>query len=152
MLDSAGQLRLAVCKISGNLGILTSKIAGGLPDFSTWESARLPCSTPVCTSIYGTDAHRFWRTTRLMTWGNPPDYHVFSLNLHTAVSPSPGCDTVLNRPHQVKSCTPAVLHTKTNSVYTSCVCVHTLLPGEDETEYIVASNMDSYHLCICVRT
>ena len=49
-------------KISVNSGILTPRIAGGLPDFSTWESAGLPCFTPICTSIYGTDAHRFWRT------------------------------------------------------------------------------------------
>ena len=51
-------------KISGHPGILTPKIAGGCPDISTWESAGLPSLTPVCTSIYGTDANRFWRTTR----------------------------------------------------------------------------------------
>ena len=35
-----------VCKISGHLGIPTPKIAGGLPDLLTWESAGLPCFTP----------------------------------------------------------------------------------------------------------
>ena len=53
-------------KISGHPGILTPKIVGGLPDFSTWESTGLPCFTPVCTSIYGTDAHMFWRTIRFI--------------------------------------------------------------------------------------
>ena len=68
---SGGRLTLAtgpwphtVYKISGHPGILTHKIAGGCQDFSTWESAGLPCFIPVCTSIYSTDAHRFWRTTR----------------------------------------------------------------------------------------
>ena len=55
-----------VYKISGSPGILIPKIAGGCPDFSTWESAGLPCFTPICTSIYGMDAHRFWRTPRFI--------------------------------------------------------------------------------------
>ena len=56
----------AVYKLSGSPGILTPKIAGGLPDFSTWASGRLPCFTPICTSIYGMDAHRCWRTPRFI--------------------------------------------------------------------------------------
>ena len=58
-----------VYKISGHPGILTPKIAGGCSDFSTWLSTGLPCFTPVCTSIYGTDAQRFWRTTRFNGMG-----------------------------------------------------------------------------------
>ena len=50
---------ILVYKISGSPGILTPKIAGGLPDFLT-------CFTPVCTSIYGMDAHRFWQTPRFV--------------------------------------------------------------------------------------
>ena len=61
-----------VCKISWLPKLLAE---GGLPDFSTWESAGLPCFIPVCTSIYGTDAHRFWRTTCTRLF--------FPLNLHT---------------------------------------------------------------------
>ena len=66
------QLRKPVYKISWHPGILTPKIAGGSPDFLTWESAGLPCFTPVCTSIYGTDMARMATDCGglpdLMTW------------------------------------------------------------------------------------
>ena len=55
-----------VYKLSGSPGKMTPKIAGGLPDFSTWASARLLCFTTICTSIYGMDAHICWRTTRFI--------------------------------------------------------------------------------------
>ena len=64
-----------------------SQIAGGCPDFSTCESAGLQCFfTPVCTSIYGTDAHIFWQTTRFIDhmgirW--IANCHVFFLIVHT---------------------------------------------------------------------
>ena len=48
-------------KISGHPGILTPKIVGGL----NLGIRRIAMFYTVClsTSIYGTDAHRFWRTT-----------------------------------------------------------------------------------------
>ena len=60
---------LAVYKISGSPGILTPKIADGLPDFSTWEYSpdyhvlhlsvlRFMAWMPI--------AHRFWRTPRFI--------------------------------------------------------------------------------------
>ena len=57
---------MAVYKISGHQGILTPKIVGGLLDFSTWESARLPCFTPSVHRFMALspDAHRFSLTTR----------------------------------------------------------------------------------------
>ena len=61
----------AVYKISGSPGILTPKIAGGLPDFSNWETATLPCFTLICTSIYDMDAQLptdFGGLPDLLTW------------------------------------------------------------------------------------
>ena len=63
---------------------MTPKIAGGLPDFSTQASARLPCFTPIGTSIYGMDAlpTDVGGLPDLLTWKSA-GWPCFFLNLNT---------------------------------------------------------------------
>ena len=45
-LDQKPFLSVALGQCAKEVGIRTLKIAGGLPDFLTWESVGLPCFTP----------------------------------------------------------------------------------------------------------
>ena len=73
----------SVYKISGNPGILTPKIDGGLPDFSTWESAGLPCFTPSVHRYLARMPTDFGGLPDLMAWESA-GLPCFFLNLHTA--------------------------------------------------------------------